>query len=256
MEPIKLGSRLHQIASYVPQGARVGDIGTDHAYLPVYLLQNGIAVYAVGVDIHQGPYVSALNTVRSYRLENKIAIRFGNGLEPIEPGEIDTVTIAGMGGNTIMDILTNKPAVLQGVTDLILQPQGAEAKVRLRLLQDGWKLSDECLVADDKRIYGILHFNRQKGLGLDEAYQQCRLLNNELMIGAAEIVEKYFWQFGPLIIKRKEILLEQLIADRIEDIENIISQLTKTERPEVKDQAIALQTEKNIVEGMQKWLFP
>ena len=158
MMQIKLGPRLQAVASYVPVGAVLGDIGTDHAYLPVYLLQQKIIRKAIGVEKHKGPYESALQNVRSYGLAEWIDIRFGDGLKPLQKAEVDTLTIAGMGGTTILEILAGNPPVLEAVTRLILQPQGAEAQVRLSLLDQGWKIVDECLVEEDNRIYNVLCF--------------------------------------------------------------------------------------------------
>ncbi|HHV63540.1 MAG TPA: SAM-dependent methyltransferase, partial [Peptococcaceae bacterium] len=167
-ETIKLGPRLHTIASYVPPGARLADIGTDHAYLPVYLVQKGIIAKAIGVDIHQGPYTAACQTVKDYGLDNKIEVRLGNGLAPLEPGEVDTLTIAGMGGVTILEILNSNPLVTQEVSALILQPQGAEHRVRRELLAEGWKMQEECLVEEDERIYTVMSFSRHNGFSRKE----------------------------------------------------------------------------------------
>lgn len=167
-DPIKLGPRLQTIASFVPPGTNLGDIGTDHAYLPVHLAQKGIIAKAIGVDIHQGPYESAQQTVSSYGLNDKIDIRLGNGLVPLEKGEVDTLVIAGMGGFTILEILGSNPQVIKGVTTLILQPQGAEARVRSELLSQGWKLLDECLINEDNRIYTVICLSRSQDLSKED----------------------------------------------------------------------------------------
>jgi tRNA (adenine22-N1)-methyltransferase len=149
---LNLGPRLQVIASFIRAGSLLGDIGTDHAYLPVYLVQKGIIRRAVGVDIHEGPYRSALETVRTYGLSNLIEVRLGNGLRPLQPGEVNVLVVAGMGGNTILKILSASEDVLQEVEELVLQPQGAEGKVRRELLVRGWKIKEELLVEEEGRI--------------------------------------------------------------------------------------------------------
>ena len=91
---MKLGSRLAALAAFVPQGTRMADIGTDHAYLPIELVQSDIAVSAVAADVHIGPYQAAKENIKSLGLNNKISVRFGDGLSVLSPGEVDTVVIA------------------------------------------------------------------------------------------------------------------------------------------------------------------
>ncbi len=161
---IDLGPRLLTIASLIPKGCYLGDIGTDHAYLPVYLVQQGIISRAVGVDVHEGPYRSALETVRNYDLNSYIEVRKGDGLKPLRPREVNILAIAGMGGNTILEILAERQDVMEHIHELVLQPQGAEGKVCRELLKKGWKIKEELLVEEEGRIYVVIHFTRTEGL--------------------------------------------------------------------------------------------
>lgn len=153
---MKLGERLGALASFVPVGAKVGDIGTDHAYLPIELVQKNIAIFAVAGDIHKGPYLAAQENVAGLGLADKIAVRFGNGLEVLSPHEVDTVVIAGMGGSTIVEILSGAPEVTSSLKRLILQPMIATGTVRRWLIANGWAVVDETLVQDDGKLYEIL----------------------------------------------------------------------------------------------------
>lgn len=153
---MKLGERLAAIAAFVPQGAKLADIGTDHAYLPIALLSAGRINQAVAGEVNKGPYESAKAAIKQYKWEQSIQLRLGNGLEVIAPGEVDTVVIAGMGGSTIIDILTRYPATTESVETLILQPMVAGAAVRRWLTDNGWRISDENLVVDEGRIYEII----------------------------------------------------------------------------------------------------
>ena len=161
---INLGIRLKTIASYVPEGSLLGDIGTDHAYLPIYLVQKKVINMAVGVEINTGPYKSALESVKMHSLQDRIEVRHGNGLVPLKRGEVDTLSIAGMGGFTILEILSTRPDVLAEVKSLVLQPQGGEDKVRRELLTKGWLLQDELLVEEDGRIYTVMYFVSAQGV--------------------------------------------------------------------------------------------
>lgn len=266
MQQIKLGPRLETIASYVPVGALLGDIGTDHAYLPVYLLQRHIIRKAIGVEIHKGPYESAWQTVRSCGLTGLIDIRLGDGLKPLKKAEVDTLTIAGMGGTTILGILAGNPAVLEAVNRLILQPQGAEAQVRLSLLVQGWKLVDECLVEEDKRIYNVLCFSRTEGLSHSSLKQKLKELAEEISLLAGSsllaglneensLFAKLYWQLGPLILAKKDKMLKYVLADIIEHKQKIIREMSRTNKESVKTQADSLRQEIQIMEVVLKWLF-
>lgn len=153
---MKLGERLAALAAFVPEGARVADIGTDHAYLPIELVQRSIAQFAVAGDIHKGPYLAAKENVEGLGLEDKIAVRFGNGLGVVVPGEVDTVVIAGMGGSTIVEILRSEPQVTSALQRLILQPMIGTGTVRRWLIANEWTIVAENLVQEEGRLYEIL----------------------------------------------------------------------------------------------------
>ena len=103
---IELGERLTKVASFVPKDSKVCDVGSDHAYLPVYLIQNNQITSAIAGEVVEGPLLSAKQTVRDYRMEDRIEVRFGDGLQILsKEDEITAVTICGMGGELISRIL-------------------------------------------------------------------------------------------------------------------------------------------------------
>src|SRR5690606_8847224 len=120
---VRLSTRLETVASFVEAGAVVADIGSDHAYLPCYLVHNGTVHKAVAGEVVKGPYESAVRNVRREGLASAITVRLANGLFAIEAGDtVDTVTIAGMGGPLIATILDNGKDRLQDVKRIIAQP--------------------------------------------------------------------------------------------------------------------------------------
>ena len=100
MRPMELTPRLRSVAELVPQGAKFADIGTDHAYLPVWLLQRGIITKALACDLRQGPLDRARATAERYGLTEEMDFRLCDGLAGVRPGEADTIAIAGLGGET------------------------------------------------------------------------------------------------------------------------------------------------------------
>lgn len=237
----ELGPRLRTIANFVPRGARVGDIGTDHAYLPVALAADGTIESAVGIDVHKGPYLSAMQAVQNQGLASRIDIRLGDGLIPLSPGEVDTLVIAGMGGVTMLEILDSKPEVLQEVNILILQPQGAEGRVRESLSAGGWRLKAEVLAEEAERVYMVMVFTRKDGLEQGELEEKIQRWQ-EIVLGnisslnrtnlvrdlrISQVIEKYVWEYGPLILERGGSLLQRLLAEDCEQLKRQLQEMGK-----------------------------
>lgn len=153
---MNLDHRLQAVGSFVPKGAVMADIGTDHAYLPVWLLEQGRITSAIAGDIAAGPCQAARNTVATYGMKDRVQVRQGSGLRVLTPGEVDTVTIAGMGASTIISILEEAPAVVASLKTMVLQPMAAASSLRKWLTSHGWQLIGEDLVEDGKHFYEII----------------------------------------------------------------------------------------------------
>lgn len=169
MNAQKLSKRLETVASFVPTGAIVADIGSDHAYLPCYLVHKKIAARAVAGEVVKGPYESAVKQVRTEGLTDKITVRMADGLAAVEEAdEITAVTIAGMGGPLIVSILEKHPQALKTVTRLILQPNIHAKAIREWAMANGWAIQDEVILEEDGKIYEILVLQRGE-MKLNEA---------------------------------------------------------------------------------------
>lgn len=152
----RLTARLAAVAAQVPAGARLADIGTDHALLPVALALDGRVASALAVDVRPGAVAAARRTVRRWDVASRVTVRCGDGLAAVAPGEADTIVVSGLGGPAIVAILTAAPAVLASVRRLVLAPQSGAWHVRRWLLAGGWDLRAEALVADRGRDYLVL----------------------------------------------------------------------------------------------------
>jgi tRNA (adenine22-N1)-methyltransferase len=139
----------------VRDGVGVADIGTDHGYIPVYLAQNGYSGKIIASDLRAGPIDSAKSSGREYGVYDKISFRLADGLNGVSPGEADTVIIAGMGGETIINILEAAAWTKSGV-ELILQPQSKVQELTDWLMSSGYAVGSSSLCRDDGRIYIIL----------------------------------------------------------------------------------------------------
>lgn len=152
---MELTPRLQAIAEQVPQGARLADVGTDHGYLPVWLLCSGCIDSAIATDLREGPLNRSRETAQRFGVTEQISFRLCNGLSGVRPEEVDTVTIAGMGGETIISILEAAPWTKEG-TLLLLQPMTGFAELRLWLQGHGYQITGERIAREGEKLYSIL----------------------------------------------------------------------------------------------------
>ncbi|WP_431700382.1 tRNA (adenine(22)-N(1))-methyltransferase [Pseudomonas sp. BR20] len=152
-----LSMRLERVAAHVPMGARLADIGSDHAYLPVALMRRGVIEAAVAGEVASTPFQAAERTVRENGLEQHVTVRLADGLAAIKPADaITAISVCGMGGETIRDILEGGKAHLSGHERLILQPNGGEQPLRHWLMENGYTLLHEELLRENRFYYEII----------------------------------------------------------------------------------------------------
>ncbi len=153
-----LSKRLQAVYQMVDANTRVADIGSDHAYLPVELIEEKVANYAIAGEVAKGPMSRSKEDVEKFGLSDKIDVRLGDGLAVIKADDlIDTVVIAGMGGILIQSILTNATEEqLSHVKTLVLQPNIGEPLVRRWLVENSFKIIDEDIVEEDHHVYEII----------------------------------------------------------------------------------------------------
>ena len=153
---MRLDGRLAAVAALVPRGARAADVGTDHAYLAIALLNEQDVETVIATDKNEGPCAAARRTISASGFANRVQVRLGDGLAPLSPGEVDTVCIAGMGGGLIASILAEGAEVLTEVSRLVLQPMNDAAALRQWLYDNGWHIVEESLATADGRLYEII----------------------------------------------------------------------------------------------------
>lgn len=159
MNENQLSKRLETAASYIQPGARLADIGSDHAYLPCFLAQKGLIDFAIAGEVVIGPFTSAKKQIQTSNVENIVEARLGDGLSVIEVQDhIDTITICGMGGDLIARILDagKEENKLEGVRWLILQPNNAEPKLRRWLIDNQYDIVTENILEENGKIYEII----------------------------------------------------------------------------------------------------
>lgn len=167
--------RLYAIASMVPQGAFFADVGTDHAYLPIYLAENNLISHAVAADINRGPLLRAKGNIKKYNLEEKIDTCLSDGFEELDGNSFDTASIAGMGGILIARILEKAP---RGKL-YILQPMRDAHFLRAYLSSNGFELVDEKLAEEGNKIYTVIAVRDGKGVLSEKELYLGKLLKKD-----------------------------------------------------------------------------
>lgn len=154
---IQLSKRLETVASFVIQDAIVADIGSDHAYLPTYLVQQGVVQKAVAGEVVKGPFESAVKNVEKHGMSTSITVRLASGLAAIEESDnVDIITIAGMGGTLIASILEEGKSQLKNVRRIITQPNIHAQAIREWAVANGWIIVCEEILKEDGKIYEVV----------------------------------------------------------------------------------------------------
>jgi tRNA (adenine22-N1)-methyltransferase len=154
----KLSPRLAAVADQVLESRVLADVGTDHAQLPAWLLAQGRIEAALALDVNEGPLRRARQVASAF--PGGLHVRKSDGLAAVKPGEVGCVSIAGMGGQTVADILSRGAEVWTAAERVVIQPQGMGAKARLALLAGGWGCVQACLVADRHQLYVVESWER------------------------------------------------------------------------------------------------
>ena len=152
---LPLSQRLRVCAEFVRQGDRVADIGCDHGYLGIHLLQEGIASSMIEADINEGPLQSALHNAHKYGVADKMHFYLSDGVQSI-PRDFDTLVCAGMGGDTMIHILERAPWLRDKAYRLILQCQSKTPMLRQYLSEEGWAIQEEAVLRDGKFLYTVM----------------------------------------------------------------------------------------------------
>lgn len=214
---LELSPRLRLLADWVPSGARLADIGTDHGYLPAWLMLHGRVNAAIASDLREGPLAHARATGRDCGADG-IDYRLGSGLAPVGPEEADTIVIAGMGGETIASILADAPWTADGRHTLLLAPHTKAEVLRRFLAEHGYVIRREALVSDRGTLYPVMEAAAgEMTLTEGQLWGGARLLHDPL--GDRYIIEKIVRLMSAIVGKSRSERREDLEkADALRDI--------------------------------------
>ncbi|WP_229696094.1 tRNA (adenine(22)-N(1))-methyltransferase [Paenibacillus albidus] len=251
MNNVKLSNRLQCLLEQIPSGSRLADIGSDHALLPIAAVQTGKAVFAVAGEVNPGPFEAARKGVAEAGKGSIISVRRGDGLDVIEPGEVNCITIAGMGGALIASILERGAAggKLKGVQVLILQPNVGEDILRRWLLGNGWVLTAESILEEDGKLYEVLTAvsEEEGGLTNEEVYRDLNLNEGAVVCGKETLL-----QMGPWLLKAPNRVFRDKWQGEIQKLEGILASLSRSELESAETKRNQINTQiKQITEVLQ-----
>lgn len=252
MNNVKLSNRLQQLLKQIPKGSRLADIGSDHALLPIAAVESGMAVMAVAGEVNPGPFDAASKGVAEAGLGKVISVRRGDGLEVLEPGEVNCITIAGMGGALIAAILDRgrSQGKLKNVTTLILQPNVGEDILRRWLLDHDWVLVAESILEEDGKLYEILTAvpeDAEAGVTNVNLYRETSLVDSTMVLG-----QDILLQMGPFLIQAPNAVFFDKWQGEIQKLEGILTSLSRSELESAENKRKMIQAQiKEITEVLQ-----
>lgn len=195
---IKISNRLMTVASLVSRDLVLADVGTDHAYVPIWLTQQKRIPYAIAMDISPGPLARAAEHIARYGMGGYIETRLSDGVKALAPGEAGAIVVAGMGGGLMMHILETGKQVCTRVEELVLQPQSELFRFREYLLREGYVTDAEEIVEEDGKYYPMMRVHYEGA----QAYE-------------SSPEEELFQTYGRmLLIKQHPVLKEYLLRER------------------------------------------
>ncbi len=234
---LQLSKRLLAVADLAGNAEVLADVGTDHGYIPVYLLSSGKIQKAVAMDINLGPLRRAKQNINQYGMEGKIETRRSDGLSSLLPGEADTIVIAGMGGKLMMRILSQGEQAARTAKKLVLQPQSELYAFRSFLLERGYGIVAEDMVYEDGKYYSMMAVEYSI-----DADGYCRQPES------TEISLKY----GPLLIRQRHPVLHQYLQYQKKQKEKILECLASYARQDVSQRNVQIEQELMEIEDLLK----
>lgn len=210
---IELSKRMQSVADMIQPCDAVGDIGCDHAFVSIYLVEQRRAKRVIASDVRRGPIAIAKRNIEPMNLSDQIEIRMGDGLDTIVPGEVNAVVLAGMGGMLMIDILERGEEVVTRCDQLVLQPQSDIEKVRRYLAEKGYHLADEQMLIDAGKYYNLLDVRVHEMVQKDE-------------YDCSKLADDWCYMYGGSLLRKKDPVLRSWLVKRRDTTAGLINSLS------------------------------
>ena len=231
---IVLSERLQMLAEMVTMGNSVADVGCDHGFLSIYLVQKGISPHVLAMDVRKGPLAAAQEHIESHGLNTYIETRLSDGMEKLEFGEAETLVCAGMGGRLMERILRTHMEKARSMRELILQPQSELKEFRAFLRREGFRiLAEDAVYEEGKYYFAMKAAYAGENAGI-RSERQSRFDEQESAHPGQSDMQSIFDEYGELLLKGKHPVLQRYLGYRKEATERIMEKLEaeRTERTE------------------------
>lgn len=236
MAEVVLSDRLQALVHMVTPGLRVVDVGCDHGFVSISLIQRGISPRVLAMDVRKGPLSRAQEHIAEYGCEDYIETRLSDGLLAYQEDEADSLICAGMGGRLMMKILTESRDKAHSLKELILQPQSELSAFRKFLREEGYRLLDENILCEDGKYYFLMkvcHAGRMDGNTFE---------NVDLRLSD---------KFGGLLLQRRNPVLKKYLEDSLDNMREIEKNLTQNEKERARERLKEVHRE---IEDLEKAL--
>lgn len=209
---MELSKRLQAVADLVSEGLVVADVGTDHGYIPIYLILTKKSPKAYAMDVNKGPLLRAKEHIAEHGLETCIETRLSDGVRALHKGECECVVVAGMGGALTIKIMEEGKDIFRNLKEFVLQPQSELQKVRAYLYQNAYSIVEENMVLDDGKFYPMFRVIN----GQSQEYHAIELCYGKLLLEQKNAVLKSFLEKEKAVKKLILSNLEQSFGEHIE----------------------------------------
>lgn len=226
---VKLSARLTAIAQMVSHGKRACDVGCDHGFVSIYLVQQGICPSVLAMDVRKGPLQQANTHIARAGLEAQIVTRLSDGLEKYHEGEAQTLILAGMGGRLMMKILADDKA--KDFEELVLAPQSEVYLFRRFLKEEGWKTVAENMIYEDGKFYPLIKV------------VPCDDMQNDRQAVEEQITSEMAYRFGELLLEQKNEVLLQFLHKEERKLTELLQKLPQQESQRNLERRNALEEE-------------
>lgn len=244
MKEIELSNRLKALTDMVTVGNTVADVGCDHGFLSIYLVQNQISPRVLAMDVRKGPLQAATTHVEECGLSDYITTRLSDGIKEMEAGECETLVVAGMGGRLMTKILTDEEWKTKQFKELILQPQSELPLFRRFLRENGYSVIDENILCEDGKYYFMMKA-LPRAVSAEGDAMHVDLTGKDLKKQDEEVLGD---TFGKMLLEKKHPVLREFLLLRQNQLHEIIKNLSGNTRDKAVNRLGEIKEELGLIE--------